>query len=73
MRPNAVIPSILFGLKIEVDNPIESNTLVVELNTVWYTISFGEIKPFKQLVEVQKKSITQDKASPEFMQFIQWP
>lgn len=68
MRPNTVIPRLLFGLDIKVDHLIGSNTLVFELAKMGYSISSDEIKRFKQSFEVQEKSITQEKASSTFMQ-----
>ena len=67
MRPNTVIPRLLFGLDIKADHLIGSNTLVFELAKMGYSIISDEIKCFKQSVAVQEKSITQEKASSTFM------
>ena len=44
MKPNSVIPPLLFGLGVEIDRVIVSKTLLIELAKLGYSISFDEIE-----------------------------
>ena len=48
MKPNSVIPPLLFGLGVEIDHTIGSKTLLIELAMLGYSISYDEIKRYKQ-------------------------
>ena len=47
MKPNSVIPPLLFGLGVEIDHTIGSKTLLIELAMLGYSISYDEIKRYK--------------------------
>ena len=50
MKPKSVIPPLLFGLGVEVDHAIGSKTLLTELYKLGYSISYDEVKRYKQSV-----------------------
>ena len=58
MRPNSIIPPLLFGLGVEVDHAIGSKTLLVELAHLGYSMSWDEAKRFKQSVAIQDETDT---------------
>ena len=45
-RPNSVIPSLLFGLGVEVDHVIGSKTLLIELAKLGYSVSYNEVQRY---------------------------
>ena len=72
MRPNSIIPPLLFGLGVEVDHAIGSKTLLVELAHLGYSISWDEAKRFKQSVAIQDETDTSasKNVSSEFTQWV---
>ena len=47
MRPNSVIPLLLFGLGVEIDRAIGSKTMLTEISKLGYAISYDELKRYK--------------------------
>ena len=69
MKPNTVIQHLLFGLRVEIDLAIGSKNLLTELSKLDYSISYDEIKRYKQsLVKNESNSIAS--AVTEFTQFV---
>ena len=69
MKPNSVIPPLLFGLGVETDHAIGSKTLLIELAKLGYSISYDEIKRYKQsLMKNESNSIAS--AVTEFNQLV---
>ena len=59
MKPNSVIPPLLFGLGVEIDHAIGSQTLLIELAKLGYSISYDKIKIYKQsLMKNESHSFT---------------
>ena len=50
MKPNSVIPLLLFALGVDIDHAISSNSLLIELSKLGYSVSYDEIKRYKQLL-----------------------
>ena len=50
MRPNSVIPPLLFGLSVAIDHAIGSKSLLTETSKLGYAISYDEVKRYKQSV-----------------------
>ena len=48
MKPNSVIPPLLFILWVETDHAIGSKSLLIELSKLGYSISYDEVKWYKQ-------------------------
>ena len=48
MKPNSVIPPLLFILGVETDHTIGSKSLLIELSKLGYSISYDEVKWYKQ-------------------------
>ena len=48
VKPNGVIPPLLFGLGVEIDHAISSKTLLSEISKLGYAISYDEVKRYKQ-------------------------
>ena len=69
MKPNSVIPPLLFGLGVEIDHAIVSKTLLIELAKLGYSISFDEIKRYKQSLR-KNESNSIASAVTEFTQFV---
>ena len=69
MRPNSVIPPLLFGLGVVVDHVIGSKTLLTELPKLGYSISYDEAQCYKQsLMSSDTDLLTL--ISTEFAQFV---
>ena len=50
IKPNSVIPPLLFGLGIVNDMVLIQKTLLTEISKLGYAISYDEVKRYKQLV-----------------------
>ena len=50
MKPNSVVPPILFGLGVEIDDTTGSKMLFTEISKLEYAISYDEVKGYKQSV-----------------------
>lgn len=57
MKPNSVIPLLLFALGVEIDHAIGSNSLLIELSKLGYSISYDEIKRYKQLLLMNESTL----------------
>ena len=69
MKPNSVIPPLLFGLEVETNHAIGSKTLLIELAKLGYSISYDEIKRYKQSL-MKNESTSIATAVTEFTQFV---
>ena len=50
MKPNSVISPLLFALGVQIDHAIGSESLLTELSKAKYSISYGKVKRYKQVV-----------------------
>ena len=48
MKPNSVIPPLLFGLGVEIDHAIGSKALLTEISKLGYAISYDDVERYKQ-------------------------
>ena len=69
MKPNSVIPPLLFGLGVEIDHTTGSKTLLIELAMLGYSISYDKIKRYKQSL-MKNESNCIASAVTEFTQFV---
>ena len=70
MRPNSVIPLLLFGLRVEVDHAVGSKTLLIELSKLGHAISYDEVKRYKQSVVIDKDANNIDELTNGFTQWV---
>ena len=70
MRTNSVLPPLLIGLGVEVDHTIGSKTLVIELAKLGYSISYDEVKRYKQSVALHAQSEAPLEVSSNFSQWV---
>ena len=54
IKPNSVIPPLLFGLGIVNDMVLIQKTLLTEISKLGYAISYDEVKRYKQLVSMDE-------------------
>ena len=48
IKPNSAIPPLLFTLGVEIDHAVCSKSLLIELSKLGYSMSYDEVKWYKQ-------------------------
>ena len=69
LKPNSVIPPLMFGLAVEVDHVIGSKWLNNELSRLGFCLSYSEVQRYKQSVLVHKDA---NNAHIQDSSFTQW-
>ena len=57
MKPNSVIPPVLFVLGVEIDHAIGSKSLLIELSKPGCSISYDEVKRYKQSLMMSESTL----------------
>ena len=55
MKPQSVIPPLLFNLGVKIDHTVGSKTLIIELAKLRFSIRYDEVKRFKLLVATESQ------------------
>ena len=58
MKPNNVIPSLLFALVVQIDHAIGSKSLLLQLSKLGYNISYDEVNWYKQSLKKNESTLT---------------
>ena len=69
LKPNSVIPPLLFGLGVKLDHMFGSKWLIHELYRLGYSISYSEVTRFKQSILTNEELV---EPLPGGGRFIQW-
>lgn len=69
MRPNSIMPPLLFTLNIETDHANGSKTLLIKLAKLGYSILYNEVNQYKQFLMVNEFNLTAS-AAAKFTQFV---
>lgn len=58
MKPNNVIPSLLFALVVQIDHAIGSKSLLLQLSKLGHNISYDEVNWYKQSLKKNESTLT---------------
>ena len=70
LRPNSVLPPLLFGLAVECDHVVGSRWLTDELSKLGFALSYSEVQRYKQSVLVDRDAAKAHCEQSEFTQFV---
>ena len=69
MKPDSAIPPLLFALGVEIDHAIGSKSLLIQLSKLGYSISYDEVKQYKQSLMMSESTLLTS-VTAGFTQFV---